>query len=166
VKERAIGSTFTFTERRDIEKVRALQEELYGLRGTSEAWNDALVEWDKSDEFCKNDTDDPTFRSFRVVCAYDCFVDNVPITGVEDQRYVDRECGLQRLKFESRVIGVQTYFMGMTMQLVMEEGRMILSQTTHIETMAEKFQLQHDIYESVPIMPGAIFMEGHEIILL
>jgi hypothetical protein len=122
----------------DNDRVRILLKALYGLRRASKAWSDTFNEWATSNGFCQSDTDPCIFYHSGLNVVMAVYVDDVLFAG-EDQNSVDKSCELLQQKFESRVMGVPKYFLGMNVQYNRDDGIIKLSQTTYIETLIDKY---------------------------
>jgi hypothetical protein len=136
----------------DNGQVRKLNKALYGLEEAPKRWFETFVSFMNSKNWTQSKIDN---------CLFYCpnkmnlmiYVDDIIITGPIRQDIEDFLIDLCAA-FRTRNLGKLTYFLGINVDYDQSHKRLLLSQTTYINQLLDKFGANIDHGAPTPIIPG------------
>jgi hypothetical protein len=141
------------------QRVRVLLKALYGLQRAAKMWHQTFAAWAKSVGFDQSDHDQRLFMHSTKQQMSIVYVDDL-LLAAENEQLLGEMCDILNGKFQSRVMGVPYYFLGMNIQYNQQEKLVLVTQQTYIGAIVQKYGFETLLPRSLPMVPGAVLECG------
>jgi hypothetical protein len=143
----------------ESDRIRILLKALYGLQRAPKMWYITFANWAQSIGFKQSENDPCLFihevkRQMIII-----YVDDM-LLAAEGQQLLDEMCNVLTGKFQSKVMGIPEYFLGMNLEYDQSKRRIMMSQQTYIKAIVQKYGLETLLPRSLPMAPGMVLRVG------
>jgi hypothetical protein len=137
----------------EAERVRILQKALYGLQRAPKMWHLTFANWAVQVGFQQSEHDACMFLHSEKKQMIIIYVDDM-LLAADGKESMKDLCGILTSKFQSRLLGTPSYFLGMNLVYNKHQGLVMLTQQTYIDAVVEKYGLDTLLPRSLPLKPG------------
>jgi hypothetical protein len=138
---------------REEDRIRILKKALYGLQRAPKMWHQTFSDWATQIGYVPSEFDQCMFIHSEKQQMMIIYVDDI-LMAAENAELIEEMCGLLMSRFESRVMGVPSYFLGMNILYNKDEGILKMYQKTYIDVIVKNYELQVVLPKSLPMEPG------------